>query len=90
MAVIGILTGVNLLVLLAPPRWVVDVLTLVEIPQQGRYVLLSGVVINGMASVMFESWCTRWLDKGIRKWMEIWNVHGKTRKKGYQLIDGEE
>ncbi|KAJ6499197.1 hypothetical protein C8R45DRAFT_981502 [Mycena sanguinolenta] len=56
MASVGLLTALNTLVLLAPPKPVSDLLTLMPLPTQGRIVLLCGAVVNAVLCMGFEQW----------------------------------
>lgn len=56
MGSLAVLTGLNTLVLLAPPQTISDLLTLMPLPTYGRNVLLVGTVINAMLSLGFERW----------------------------------
>ena len=89
MAAVGILTGVNLWMLLAPPGVAVQVLTLMTIPVMGRYVLLFGVVLNVAVSMIFEEWGAGWVADTLGKWTELWTSRRRTTK-GYKLVDGGE
>ena len=89
MAAVGILTGLNLWMLLAPPGVAVQVLTLMTIPVMGRYMLLLGVVLNVAVSMIFEEWGAGWVADTLGKWMELWTSRRRTAK-GYKLVDGGE
>lgn len=78
MCCIGLLSGFNMLVLLAPPHSVSDVLTLMPLPVVGRYSLLVAAVVNVVISMVFEEWGTpsvstavglmvRWWQRGRRR-----------------------
>lgn len=78
MCCIGLLSGFNVLVLLAPPKLVSNLLTLMPLPVVGRYVLLVAAVVNVGISMVFEEWgtpnvsaviglLTRWWQRGRRR-----------------------
>jgi len=56
LAAMVVLTGFNLVVLLGPPGWLSSGLTLMSLPLQGRYTLLSAAVLNVVLSIGFERW----------------------------------
>ncbi|KAJ7251534.1 Ca-transporting ATPase [Mycena haematopus] len=53
---LGLLTALNTLVLLAPPKPVSDLLTLMPLPFHGRIVLMCGAVVNAVLCLGFEQW----------------------------------
>ncbi|KAJ7091282.1 Ca-transporting ATPase [Mycena epipterygia] len=56
MGSLGVLTGLNILVLLSPPEMISDVLTLMPLPIHGRTVLLFGAAANAVLCMGFEQW----------------------------------
>jgi len=56
MASLGLLTALNMLVLLAPPQTASEYLTLMPLPIHGRTVLLFGAVLNAVLCMSFEQW----------------------------------
>ncbi|KAH8828068.1 P-type ATPase [Flagelloscypha sp. PMI_526] len=76
MASLCALTLVNVLVLLSPPKGLRDLLTLKDIPLEGRYVLLGTVVLNACIAVSFERFGTQavmWIFERWkkRKWKDV-------------------
>jgi len=56
MGSLGMLTALNVLVLLSPPQAISDLLTLMPLPIHGRTVLLFGGAANAVLSLAFEQW----------------------------------
>ncbi|KAJ6594005.1 Ca-transporting ATPase [Mycena capillaripes] len=56
MGSLALLTGLNTLVLLAPPQTISDLLTLMPLPIHGRAVLLFGAAVNAVLCMGFEQW----------------------------------
>jgi len=90
MCCIGLLSGFNILVLLAPPHVVSDVLTLMPLPIAGRYVLLVAVVVNVGISMAFEEWGTPSVSAVIGLIMKWWQRGRRRTRDGkmYQVVEG--
>jgi len=90
MCCIGLLSGFNILVLLAPPRAVSQVLTLMTLPVAGRYVLLAAAVVNVGISMAFEEWGTPAVSTMIGLMIRWWQ-QGRRRSRGgkmYKVVEG--
>lgn len=90
MCCIGLLSGFNILVLLAPPPAVSKVLTLVTLPGAGRYVLLAAAVVNVGISMAFEEWGAPAVSTMIGLMIRWWQ-RGQRRSRGgkmYEVVEG--
>ena len=90
MCCIGLLSGFNMVVLLAPPHAVSNVLTLMTLPVTGRYVLLFAAVMNVGISMAFEEWGTPTVSTVIGL-MTRWWQRGRRRVrdgKMYKVVEG--
>ncbi|KAJ7287425.1 Ca-transporting ATPase [Mycena rebaudengoi] len=56
MASLGLLSSLNVLILLSPPEAISGLLTLMPLPIYGRTVLLFGAAANAVLSMVFERW----------------------------------
>jgi cation-transporting ATPase 13A2 len=54
----GLLTAINLLVLLSPPKPIALILELMTLPSSGRAMLLLVVIVNMSLSMTYERWGT--------------------------------
>ncbi|KIM40199.1 hypothetical protein M413DRAFT_19398 [Hebeloma cylindrosporum] len=68
----GLLSAFNVLVLLAPPKALAELLTLMPLPVAGRQTLLIAAVVNVGISMCFETWgaeaVSRVVGDGMRWW----------------------
>lgn len=88
MASMACLSVFNLVVLLAPPGWIADVLELMALPGLARATLLLAVVINVLASLAFEQWGTQAVASVIGWVMEL-RRHQRSRDgKLYKAVEG--
>ncbi|OJT09471.1 hypothetical protein TRAPUB_14051 [Trametes pubescens] len=88
MASMACLSVFNLVVLLAPPGWIADVLELMALPGLARATLLLAVVINVLASLAFEQWGTQAV-AGVIGWIMELRRHQRTRDgKLYKAVEG--
>ncbi|EIW62465.1 Ca-transporting ATPase [Trametes versicolor FP-101664 SS1] len=88
MASMACLSVFNLVVLLAPPGWIADVLELMTLPGLARATLLLAVVINVLASLAFEQWGTQAVASVIGWVMEL-RRHQRSRDgKLYKAVEG--
>lgn len=86
----ALLLGFNILVLLAPPQVVASFLTLMNLPQGARYVLLLATAINIVVSMGFEAWGTSGVSMVIGGVMSWWD-RGRRRVrdgKTYKAVEG--
>lgn len=85
-----VLSAFNVLVLLAPPKFVLDILTLMNLPLGGRYVLLVAAVVNVVVSMAFEEWGTHGVSTMIGAVMKCCG-RGRRRVrdgKTYKAVEG--
>jgi hypothetical protein len=86
------LTGLllfNVWMLLSPPQLMMELLTLMPLPQSGRAVLLIGVAINMAVSIVFEEYVALRLASGIGKLVR--RSRQATRhhdRKTYKAVEG--
>lgn len=85
-----LLSSFNLLVLLAPPKAVAKLLTLMNLPQSARFTLLLAAVINIIVSLGFEQWGTQIVSMMIGGVISWWH-RGRRRVrdgKAYKAVEG--
>lgn len=87
MSCIGLLSGFNVLILLAPPHAVSNILTLMALPVVGRYVLLVAAAVNVGISMAFEEWGTPNVSAMIGLIMGWWH-RGRRRRTEYKVVEG--
>jgi cation-transporting ATPase 13A2 len=84
-----ILGLINTLILLSPPKFAVILLELMTLPFSARTTLLSGVVINIAASVVYERWGVQYLAQIVGSLTKMYQEHRRIRLgKAYKLVDG--
>ena len=84
-----ILGLINTLILLSPPKFAVILLELMTLPFSARTTLLSGVVINIVASVVYERWGVQYLAQIVGSLTKMYQEHRRIRLgKAYKLVDG--
>ncbi|TFK44814.1 Ca-transporting ATPase [Crucibulum laeve] len=90
MSCVGLLTAFNVLVLIAPPRIISELLTLMPLPMDGRTTILIAAVINVVVSMSFEQWGAQSVGVGIGAMMRWWNRGGKRVREGktYKAVEG--
>lgn len=88
MCCIGLLSGFNILILLAPPSAVANILTLMPLPVAGRYVLLVATVMNVGISMAFEEWGTPSVSTVIGLIMKWWQRGRRRSREMYQVVEG--
>ncbi|KAF5393475.1 hypothetical protein D9757_000675 [Collybiopsis confluens] len=77
-----ILTSFNLLVLLSPPQAVVDLLTLMIVPKDGRLKLLMAAAVNVIVCIIYEEY-------GVPVVSEVVGQMMKWRKKARRVRENE-
>ena len=83
---VALISGFNILVLLAPPDAVSNVLTLMRLPVVGRYALLMAAVVNIGISVAFEEWGAPNVSKVVGSMIEWWRR--RSDGKIYKVVEG--
>lgn len=86
----AVLSVFNVLVLLAPPKIMLDILTLMDLPIGSRYVLLVAAVVNVVVSLAFEEWGTQGVSTMIGATMKCCG-RGRRRVrdgKAYKAVEG--
>ncbi|KDR75783.1 hypothetical protein GALMADRAFT_97655 [Galerina marginata CBS 339.88] len=86
-----LLTAFNMLVLLAPPKAVANLLTLMSFPMAARYTVLMAAGINVAVSLGFEEWGTQGVSTVLGAVIEWWQ-RGRWRVrdgKAYKAIEGQ-
>lgn len=86
----GLLLVVNVWLLLAPSKMIVQLLTLMELPMSARFTLLAAAGVNIALSMAFERWGTEITSQVIggiqRQWnKDRWNVR---EGKAYKAVEG--
>jgi cation-transporting ATPase 13A2 len=84
-----VLTAINLVILLSPPRSAIVILELMNMPVTARRTLLLAVVVNCVVSVMYEQWGA----KAVAELVEWVLRHRRDRKRwrdgrAYQRVEG--
>lgn len=88
MLALGVLTLFNVLLLLAPPAMVSDLLTLMSLPLDARTILLFAAAMNVIASLIFERWGAEWIAVAIGKLLR-WRGRRRVREgKTYKAVEG--
>lgn len=90
MGALGALGFFNIIVLLAPPGIINDVLTLMDVPYNGRIYLAIVVVINVAVSLAFEQWGAQKLGTSLGRAHKWWK--GRRRIKdgnAYKSVGGD-
>ncbi|KAJ3989971.1 P-type ATPase [Lentinula detonsa] len=88
---LGSLTLFNLLVLLSPPQAIVDLLTLMPIPKEGRLKLLLAVAINMSLCILYEgigSFVVAGVVGQITQWRKRTRRIRETGGKVYKAVEG--
>lgn len=85
---IGALTLFNILVLLAPPPFLVSILELENLPFSGRSTLLVAVVINIILSMSFERWGAAVVAQTVGYFMDLRGKHRVKDGKTYKIVEG--
>ncbi|KIL68855.1 hypothetical protein M378DRAFT_190708 [Amanita muscaria Koide BX008] len=86
---IAVLSGFNIITLLAPPSSVSKWLNLVQLPLSGRMTLLVAVAGNVIASVMFEDWGVQNIAQMVGKWQKWYGGRRRTWDgKAYKAVEG--
>ncbi|KAJ7722136.1 hypothetical protein DFH07DRAFT_857204 [Mycena maculata] len=91
MGSLGLLTVLNILVLLSPPKTISDILTLMPLPIHGRTVLLFGVAGNAVFSMAFEQWGAGTLAVLVGRVAKIthrWSAGRRNQGKIYKAVEG--
>ncbi|TRM69338.1 hypothetical protein BD626DRAFT_390522 [Schizophyllum amplum] len=87
-----VLTAFNVIVLMAPPEPIVDLLDLMTLPMTARSTLLVAAVVNVVACVAFEQWGAGLVAQGIGKVLPaLRGPRGRTRMregKTYKAVEG--
>lgn len=78
------LTFFNVLVLLSPPKALQELLTLKNIPKDGRLVLLLVAVLNVVTALSFEKWGTQ-----VVGWVLERSKKRRRRETTYKALDVE-
>ncbi|KAF9529431.1 P-type ATPase [Crepidotus variabilis] len=84
------LTAFNVLVLLAPPIVLQNLLDLMTFPMGGRYTLLMVAGINVAISLAFEQWGTQVVSRVLASGIKWWQS-GRRRSEGkaaYKVVEG--
>jgi len=69
----SLLSAFSVLVLLAPPKALAELLTLVPLPVAGRQTLLMAAVVNVGISMAFEAWGAQAVSKVMGDMMRWWH-----------------
>jgi cation-transporting P-type ATPase 13A2 len=88
LSIVG-LSAFNLIVLLRPPLFLLNLLELVSLPFVGRLALAAAVVVNIVASLAFEQWGTVAVARFIA-WASSLRPDGKRRirdGKAYKAVE---
>ena len=85
---IGSLTLFNVLVLLAPPAFISDVLELEDLPFSGRSTLLFAVVVNVALSMAFERWGAQTVSRAVGYVINFRGKHRVKDGKTYKVVEG--
>jgi len=90
MCCIGLLSGLNILVLLAPPQAVTYILTLMHLPVVGRYMLLVAAVVNVGISMAYEGWGAPNVSTAVGLIMRWWERGRRRTRDGkiYKVVEG--
>lgn len=90
MCCMGILSGSNMLLLLAPPHAVSNILTLMTLPVAGRYVLLVAAAVNVGISMAFEEWGTPTVSTVVGLMIRWWQRGRRRARDGkmYKVVEG--
>lgn len=84
------LSAFNVLVLVAPPKPLEDLLTLVTLPMAARLVLLAVAAGNVAASMAFEQWGAQVVGSVIGSVMRWWQRGRRRVQEGkvYKVVEG--
>ncbi|KAJ6587027.1 hypothetical protein DFH09DRAFT_1142340 [Mycena vulgaris] len=91
MGSLGLLTALNMLVLLSPPVAISDILTLMPLPIHGRTVLLLGAAANAVLCMAFEQWGAGTLAMIAGRVARIshrWSKSRRSEGKMYKAVEG--
>jgi cation-transporting ATPase 13A3/4/5 len=69
----GLLSAFNVLVLLAPPKALAKLLTLMPLPVEARHTLLIAAVVNVGISMGFEAWGAESVSRAVGDAMDWWH-----------------
>lgn len=82
----GMLSAFNVLVLLAPPKALAELLTLMPLPVAARQTLLMAAVVNVGVSMGFEAWGAEAVSRVVGDAMRWW--HRRTGEgKVYKAVE---
>lgn len=85
---IGVLTLFNIMVLLAPPQFLVSILELEDLPFEGRLTLLLAVIMNVILSMGFERWGAGAVAQLVGYLMQLRGKHRVKDGKTYKVVEG--
>lgn len=85
---IVVLTLFNVVVLLAPPPFLVSILELTDIPMAGRWTLLLAAVVNVVFSVAFERWGAPAIALTVGYFMDLHKRQRVRDGKTYKAVEG--
>ncbi|KAJ7188128.1 hypothetical protein C8R46DRAFT_1053735 [Mycena filopes] len=91
MGSLGLLTGLNALVLLSPPQAISDILTLMPLPIHARTVLLFGAGVNAVLCMGFEQWgagTVAVVSGRVGKITHQWCFSRRRQGKVYKAVEG--
>lgn len=91
MGSLGLLTALNIFVLLSPPQTISDLLTLMPLPIHGRTVLLFSVAANAVLSMGFEQWGAGTLAVVAGRVAKVsyrWSASRRSQGKMYKAVEG--
>jgi len=82
------LSAVNIVALLAPPAPVSRWLNVMQLPFSGRMTLCVAVVVNMIASVVFEDWAVPAIAKLTGGWQKWYGQRRVREGKAYKMVEG--
>jgi len=84
-----VLSTFNMLVLLAPPKPIQEVLTLITLPFSARITLLIVVASNVAVSMAFEQWGSRSVGSVMATVLQKWRQGRRRMRKGklYKIVE---
>lgn len=85
----GLLSAFNVLVLLAPPKALAELLTLMPLPVGARYTLLTAALVNVGISVGFEAWGAEAVSRVVGDVMRWWHRGRRRTEEGkvYKAVE---
>lgn len=90
-ALLVALTALTLDLLLAPPKWLFELLQLVSLPSSFVGILFGIAIVNIAVSLAFETYLSWPISSFIGRWLKRWRArrgHGGSRKL-YKAIEAE-